>query len=423
MAASTTDFVHGIDPTGFTSITGAQLAQLVDSASPYTDKGLIVTTTDSSGVPLPPDAETTTKWQNYLWLRQIPLTTSFSVYAWNPNQEYNINYSGSTAGYVTSKWNPIASGSIPANSIEGFQIKPDTISGDRIQTITINQVTGFVPANYVLSAAAPNVAGIISGSYNTGLTINNDAVTNTMLKADATSGAANAAVKTTNIVDKNVTAAKVLGGSNGQFLKTTDASTNAGWVTPNDIVAQADAAVAVSGNGSKVLAVNSGATAYELVSSRTNSFGKVLAYSYSAFTSSPASASTIAGTATTLYGATGNTVGFNSGAITPIAGVSGSKHTIRVVASLQLNANPCVGWVWLYNANTAGVSVPLAAARWDNTGGNVGSSVLSLTWQATLSSNSPVTYYVTFGGSNGTVGNIKLNPGSETSSIEVIEII
>lgn len=264
MAASTTDFVQGIDPTAYTSITGAQLAQLINEASPYTDKGLVVTTTDSGGVPLPPDATTTTKWQNYLWLRQMPLTSSFSVYAWNPLQAYNIIYSDSSGLSISSNWNPVTSGSIPANSITGSQIAPNTIDYSRIISIQQSQVSGLstVLASTLTTSTTP-AAGDISGSFSAGLTINNAAVTNAKLKSDATSGSANAAVKTDNIVDKNVTAVKVLGGSNGQLLATTDSSNTSAWATPPLIYSTTG--IAVASNGSKAVSVNAAGTDYELI--------------------------------------------------------------------------------------------------------------------------------------------------------------
>ena len=329
MAASTTDFVHGIDPTGFTSITGAQLAQLVDSASPYTDKGLIVTTTDSSGVPLPPDATTTTKWQTYLWLRQMPLTSSFSVYAWNPLQTYNIIYSNSSGLFVSSKWNPVTSASIPANSITGSQIAPNTIDYSRIISVQQSQVSGLTSALAgALSITTTPAAGDISGSFSAGLTINNAAVTNAKLKADATSGSANAAVKTDNIVDKNVTAAKVLGGSDGQLLKTTDASNTSAWITPPLIYSSAY--ISVTSNGSKAVSVNAAGTDYEMLNASmaggmynmyatNNATAKKIDVSFSAVTVAAVTGGgtrQISLTTTTVDGNTSGANGYDVAAVT-----------------------------------------------------------------------------------------------------------
>ncbi len=78
----TTDLIVGLDPTGATAITGAQLAQLVNAANPQNDKGLIIVTTDGSpGNPVVPDASTTTKWQRYLWLRR-PLAYTHGIQAY-----------------------------------------------------------------------------------------------------------------------------------------------------------------------------------------------------------------------------------------------------------------------------------------------------------------------------------------------------
>jgi len=216
---------------------------------------LIIATTDAAGIPEIPDAATETEWQSYLWLRISPATTSFALYAWNPSQTYNVTYSVGV-GSVNTNWNPVTIGSIPANSIQGYQLATATIPADKIQSITVSQVTGFAPANYVAKTDAP-VAGYISGNFTTGLVINNGSISTEMFTA--------LSVDTAAIAAKAATAAKVLGGTIGQFLKTTNGTADAGWVTPNDLVAQLDAAVMVAGNGSKVLRVNSGATAYELV--------------------------------------------------------------------------------------------------------------------------------------------------------------
>lgn len=90
MAPTNQDFVKGIDFTGLTSINAGDLNQVVDAASPAADKGLIINTTDEVVyVPTVPDAETTVKWQQYIWIRRLHAddasNTKVLFYAWNPN--------------------------------------------------------------------------------------------------------------------------------------------------------------------------------------------------------------------------------------------------------------------------------------------------------------------------------------------------
>lgn len=253
MSASLTDFITGLDPTAFVSITGAQLAELVGLATPYTDKGLIVLTSDSAGIPAPPDATGTPKWQTYLWLRLSPLTTSFTLYAWNPAQTFNVGYSDGSGNFVTTHWNPVTTGGIGAGSIQGYQIAAATITADKIQTISISQVTGFNPATYVQTTATPT-GGVIGGTFASGLTINNASITTAML--------IDLNVTTGKIADKNVTVGKILGGTINQLLTTADNANTAAWATPPLIYSTAG--IPVAANANKLLAVNGGATDYTL---------------------------------------------------------------------------------------------------------------------------------------------------------------
>ena len=185
---SQTDIISGLDPTGFSAISGAQLETMVGSATPFSDKGLIVVTTDSAGVPQVPDATTTTKWQSYLWLRLSPLTTSFIVCAWNPAQTYNMGYSDGSGNIVSTNWNPISSGSIPAGSIQGYQIAAGTIDKEKIQNIDISQVNNS--ASLLTTSTISKVvtgAGAVNGSFASGLIMNNGSATLAIL--DTTGGA------------------------------------------------------------------------------------------------------------------------------------------------------------------------------------------------------------------------------------------
>lgn len=82
-APSQQDFNKGIDLTGVVEIYGSQINQVIDNATPIIDKGFIITTFDKgSEDPEVPNANTTIKWQRYLWRRVTP--DYIRLYIWNP---------------------------------------------------------------------------------------------------------------------------------------------------------------------------------------------------------------------------------------------------------------------------------------------------------------------------------------------------
>src|SRR5579864_2319961 len=121
---SSQDFLQAFDPTAYTSITGAQLLQYITGASPFTDKGLIVASTDSGGNPNVPNAAVTTKWQLYLWLRIG--ASSVSLYVWNPSIASDVTF---------LQWQGINIAGIPAASIQGYQIAANTIVDGNIANV------------------------------------------------------------------------------------------------------------------------------------------------------------------------------------------------------------------------------------------------------------------------------------------------
>lgn len=219
MAASNTDLQVGFDPTGYTSISGAQLGQLVNSASPYSDKGLNIWTEDAAGVPDVPDASVTTKWQRYAWIRYSPLTQTATMYIWNPDRLFNITYTDGSTDFVQSYWNPVSIATIPPGSIFGYMIANGTITKEKIVSIDVSQIEGLDLSGLVSTVTTPT-AGDISGSFSVGFTIGNNKVT------------------TAKIADANVTIAK-LDGSEGlanQVLYNIGAAT-VGWQYVYDLLA------------------------------------------------------------------------------------------------------------------------------------------------------------------------------------------
>ena len=140
----TTDFVVGLDPTGSTTITGAQLAQLVNSAYPQTDKGLVIVTTD----PEPePDVVATPKWKRYIWVRQS--VSSVGLYVYNDS---------------SAAWESINVAGIGAGSIVNSMIADNTIEDVKIVSLSYSKITG-APSGLTPSGAAGGDLGATGSTY------------------------------------------------------------------------------------------------------------------------------------------------------------------------------------------------------------------------------------------------------------------
>jgi hypothetical protein len=90
MAISTFDFTKGLDFTALASASAGDHNSLVDAATPYvTDKGIVMVSNDSAlNTPDVPNAASTTKWKNYIWIRRPHSTatnTTPIAYMWNEN--------------------------------------------------------------------------------------------------------------------------------------------------------------------------------------------------------------------------------------------------------------------------------------------------------------------------------------------------
>lgn len=192
---STQDFIAGLDPTGFSTITGAQLLQFLTGSTPFTDKGLSVVTTDIATVPQVPDADLHTKWRKYIWIRQQ--VSSVVAYVWDVNGVSDV---------TLLQWIPISSGSIPDNSITTAMIQDNAVTDSKIASVSWGKITG-APSNLPPSGAA---GGDLTGTYPNPIVgpvkittskIALLAVTDAQLAADS--------VITSKILDSNVTTAKI----------------------------------------------------------------------------------------------------------------------------------------------------------------------------------------------------------------------
>lgn len=97
MPASIYDFTKGVDFVALAPAAAGDHNNLVDLAVPYaTDKGIVVRTTDTAlDTPDVPDAVTTTKWRNYLWVRALDASATVTtpyIYMWDNNVAVDATY-------------------------------------------------------------------------------------------------------------------------------------------------------------------------------------------------------------------------------------------------------------------------------------------------------------------------------------------
>jgi len=242
------DFIAGLDPTALLNITGAQLAQLVTSATPSSDRGLVLVTQDSNGVPVLPDTTDYPRIENYLWLRLSPLSSSFTLCAWNSLQNYNMGYSNGSGQTVSTNWNPVSIGSIPAGTVQNFQLAGG---------ITYDKLAGNIPTSalasgstFLTTASSPAVTDI-AGSFGGGFTIQPLVVT--------TGKIAVGGVATNNIAAGAVTLAKFDTTGGIYQLLSNSANSTPAWQTPPQVYTGLANPNAGGTNDGQLVAVNSGA--------------------------------------------------------------------------------------------------------------------------------------------------------------------
>lgn len=157
--------VPGFDPTGQTTITGAQLYQLIALASMYLNNGLIKTTEDSGTTPQPPDPSGDSGLKAFLW-RRVDQNSKSYLYQWDESVVSDATY---------LKWVSILSTSVPANSVGTAQLQGNSVTPAKIQAVDFSQILNFPTAmggdtigNFPNPIVAPNA---ITGSKVAGGTL------------------------------------------------------------------------------------------------------------------------------------------------------------------------------------------------------------------------------------------------------------
>lgn len=451
---STQDLTAPFDPTAFTTITGAQLLQLVTGLSPNINTGFILISTDIAGVAQVPAANMTTKWQNYMWLRVQ--ATYVTAYIWNPNGATDPTF---------LNWVTISSASIGPGSIQGFQIAANTIPATAIISLSSAQITGSVVAGWLAQLNIANTAYATNGLMNNNSPIFGDlngvgstvaqpvignlAVTQGKLALQSVAG--NPVALSGQIKDNSITTLQLLGNTSLASIPllngAVDPATNVivptksiaglptsvnhtptpnvvagdvlgvhvnvggavdGYCTMNRAILSLVDPIPVT-DDNKIVQVNAGGTGYQLTPGVNNGlFGRLLSFLnlQSALAESTSTALANTGTAPTL----GNTqliTGFGSaGTITYTPSTLGATSTLIVTVIMQMSGNNVGATIALFNGTT-----PVATAANILTNGTFG--VITLTYILPNPGTSPIVFKVQWAVTSGT-GYINTYQGTQT---------
>jgi len=149
----------GLDPTSYTSITGAQLSQMFTLATFASGIGGVIVTTDVNGSPVVPPGGTDSTLQSYIWIRVG--ASAISSYIWNPLTSSNVTY---------LQWTSLVSSAIGTNAVTGGptgNIALSTITSDNIAYVSGSQITGTLStstlANLVQTTSV--AGGVLGGTF------------------------------------------------------------------------------------------------------------------------------------------------------------------------------------------------------------------------------------------------------------------
>lgn len=228
LLAASGDLSAGMDPTGQTTITAAQLLQLVNNGKIVVPKGGVIRTNNL------PDITTDTRLTNWLWLDSRTAPAALKSYYGNGTQNNETNWVVAT----------VAPDSITATHLQAASVTAGKIAGNAIATSNLldNAVTDTkITAGAIVNSKIAN--GAISNANIALSTITGDrlatlTITDTNIAANTITGGklVNGTVNSNQIASAGISTINLNGASQPDMFLMTDNTTGATALYRNQII-------------------------------------------------------------------------------------------------------------------------------------------------------------------------------------------
>jgi len=140
------DMVKGIDITAQSSITAAQLNQLIDGATPYPGKGLVIRQ------PIHPNVTTNPRYTNFLWFDLVTQTLkSYQGVGDDATNWVTATLGIGTIGTVNLAGGAVTDAKLAANAVNTTNLQNNSVTSDKI-------AAGNVGASQLAAASVTNAA-------------------------------------------------------------------------------------------------------------------------------------------------------------------------------------------------------------------------------------------------------------------------